>query len=69
MATSGKVKTIIRCPKGTARREVPLAEVQVPDLWHTGQWLKEQGCPKAGEAVLECWGLAHDLLANLRGEV
>ncbi len=28
------VRTIIRAPKGVDRREIPLSEVQVPDLWH-----------------------------------
>ena len=62
-------KTVIRSPGGAGRREVLLSSVLVPDLWHVAQGLKNEGRPKAGDQVLEVWYLAHDLLANLRGEV
>lgn len=63
------MQTIVRAPKGTGRHEIPLSDIQVPDLWHIGWWLKENGKPQAGDAVLECWSLCHDLLANLKGDI
>lgn len=65
----GEKKTIIRSPKGEGRREVDLASVQIPDLWHVAMRLGEEGKPASRTAVLECWHLCHDLLANLRGDV
>lgn len=35
--------TIIRAPKGTKRQEVPVNQVQVPDLWNFHLWLKDIG--------------------------
>jgi hypothetical protein len=28
------IKTIVRCPRGTGRKVVPIEEVEIPDLWH-----------------------------------
>ncbi len=60
---------VIRCPRGTDRREVPLDQIQVPDLWHVARYLEAKHEKRAADAVLECWHLAHDLLLNLKGEV
>lgn len=38
--------------------------MQVPDLWHIGEWLRKNGMESAGDAVIETWHLAHDLLNN-----
>ena len=67
---------IVRAPKGTARKVVPLSEVRVPDLWHLYEALSEQAektsmelrpAYKAQAAMaVECWHLAIDLLENLR---
>lgn len=58
--------TITRAPRGTARRVVPISQIQIPDLWHLAAYLKEKDLPQQSEAVLECWHLCHDLLENLR---
>lgn len=60
------IKTIIKAPKGTKRREVDIDKIQVPDLWHIGRYLIEHDNEKAGEQVLECWHLAHDLITNIQ---
>jgi len=72
------MKTIIRAPRGTARQEVPIDEVRVPDLWHIAMWLKDNegdisihnhlSGQSYSDAVLECWHLCNDLLLNLRGD-
>lgn len=62
------VNTIIRAPRGTRRQEVPIEQVTVPDLWHLAEHLEAEGKHSTAVMVLECWHLAHDLLANLRGE-
>ena len=63
---------VILAARGQARREVELSEVRVPDLWHIatdfGSGTKESTLTptQKREVVLECWHLAHDLLANLQ---
>ena len=70
------LKTIVRAPKGEGRTEVPLEDVQVPDMWHLAMWLKSPSRAQTldqmsmehwGEMVLETWHLAHDLLLNIKG--
>jgi len=57
------MKTIMRSPGGTARREVAVKDIQIPDLWHIAKSVDDEGRKSAAEAVLECWHLCHDLLA------
>lgn len=57
---------ITRYPNGTAREQVELDEIQVPDLWHLAQDLRAKGLVALSNQVLDVWGLAHDLLWNLR---
>lgn len=58
--------TVTRAPNGSARREVPLDSIQVPDLWHVAERLQETGDTRGAELVREAWHLAHDLLRELR---
>jgi len=62
---------IIRSMDGTARREVELSDIKVPDMWHLYIRLREDkrldnGLRAAAEDVLETWHIAHDLLKNLK---
>jgi hypothetical protein len=62
---------IVRAPKGTDRKVIPLSEVQVPDLWHIYEALGDReddiwGTDVWAKQLLECWHLAIDLLQNLR---
>ena len=34
-------KTIILNPKGSGRREVLLADLTIPDLWHLAMWISD----------------------------
>jgi len=55
--------------KGEGRREIPLSQVEVPDVWHVAQHLMGSDDPKlqsAGEMVREVQRLAYDLLSQLR---
>lgn len=54
--------TLIRAPKGSARREVDLDSVEIPDLWHVAIKLNTE----EAEMILECWHLCHDLLAHAK---
>lgn len=36
-----KAQTIIRSPRGSARREVPIGQIKVPDLWDLARQLRE----------------------------
>ena len=57
--------TVILSPGGTAREEVKLSDIHIPDLWHLGQGLIKDGRKRSGENVLTVWHLAHDLKRNL----
>lgn len=58
-------KTLVRSPRGMERREVPLDEVVVPDLWHI---INDRAIPaRRREEIRECWRLCHDLLEHARG--
>jgi len=62
---------IVRSPGGMTRRVVKVDEVEVPDLWHICQLLKEKGqkWQKMSDEIMECWSLCHDLLRNIKGEI
>lgn len=53
---------IVRSPNGVHPRTVELSDVQVPDLWHIARSHDQPTC----NVILEAWGLAHDLLWNLK---
>ena len=67
-------KRTVTLKKGApGEHEVPVEQIQVPDLWHIAQDLKKIGKQvyvlvageftwvSAGDYVLDCWHLAHDL--------
>lgn len=71
--------TIIRAPRGQARRVVKVSDIEIPDLWHISGYLDNEAkaCEardprqaevlrKAADDVREVWHLAHDLLENIR---
>jgi len=72
--------TIIRAPRGEARRVVKVSDVEIPDLWHVAAHLdndakddeahnrmtRAAALHKAADDVREVWHLAHDLLENVR---
>ena len=61
--------TITRAKGGTEEREVPVDEIEIPDLWHISLYLDERtGTGNPGPMVRECWHLCHDLLRHIRGE-
>ena len=60
------INTIIRSPKGTARRLVEVDKIQVPDLWHVAEYEREQGNTQWADQILDCWHLAHDLITNIQ---
>lgn len=59
-----EIKQIIRAPGGRNRRIVAIEDVKVPDLWHVAEKIGLE--TPMGKDVLECWHLAHDLLANIK---
>ena len=73
-------KTIIRAKGGTGEHVANLEDIQVPDLWHIAQDLKKDGTMVyvlvngeftwvlAGDYVLDCWHLTHDLVRHIRDE-
>jgi hypothetical protein len=62
MADRNNEPVIVRAPGGTARREVRLSELRVPDLWHLAMRL--EGRDRA--EVLDVWHLCHDLIRHIR---
>ncbi len=65
MATATKTK-ITLAKGGTKERRVSPDKIKIPDLWHVAEYLRENGQPKAADAVLDCWHTASDLLAHVR---
>lgn len=62
------MKTIIRSAKGKSRREINIDDIKVPDLWHIAMYMKKNGLEKDAEEILDTWGLAHDLLKNIKAD-
>ena len=61
------MKDLIRAPRGTGRKVVPLLEIQIPDLWHVAMRLDAQDEKLVSKAVLDVWHLCHDLLEYAKG--
>ena len=66
------METFTRSKGGTAEREEIISQIEVPDLWHLIQDMK-QGTTiskKEGQrivaAIAECWHLAHDMKAHMQ---
>jgi|WetSurSiteA1Bulk_404760.scaffolds.fasta_scaffold00586_23 hypothetical protein len=63
------ITKIIRSPKGTARQEVDLTNIEIPDAYHLAMRLKKEGRVKEGEMVYDLWCLTHDLMGNILADV
>jgi hypothetical protein len=69
-------KTLTRSKGGTAEREVDIASIDIPDLWHIATWLKEQkravdgvtitSLHQQADMILDCWHLSHDMRKMLQ---
>ena len=73
-------KDTVTLAKGASgEREVPIGEIEVPNLWHIAMdlnkkqekvyvlWHGEFTWVLAGDYILECWHLAHDLKRHIEG--
>ena len=56
--------TVTLAKGGTEERTVPISEVVIPDIWHTAMELRETR-PKAADAILEVWHIAHSLRRHI----
>lgn len=45
--------------------EIPVNEVEVPDLWPIAMYLCDQGMHSESKAVLDCWHLCHNMKGKL----
>ena len=68
MEQTKKRPTLTRAKGGSAKHEVALAGVQVPDLWHLYVHLDAIGQKESAAMVLDTWHLCHDLLRQLQEE-
>ena len=71
-------RTITLKRGGSGEVEVPVEQIQVPDLWHIAQFLEKTGeqvyvvkdgeftWVKASDYVLECWNLAHAMRRHIQ---
>ena len=57
---------VILSPRGTARREIDVSQLQVADLWHVAMRVRDTGDEQGSAMILEVWHLAHSLVENLR---
>jgi len=48
-----------------SRSDIPIAEAQIPDLWHIAQ---EQENPAHKAAIMNTWHMAHEMLTLLQAE-
>lgn len=53
---------------GTAEKTVDSKCVDIPDLWHIAERLRESGEIRDADTVLECWHLAHSLLVHINSD-
>jgi hypothetical protein len=63
-----KQVSLVRAPKGTGRKVVPIMEVKVPDMWHLAMALQDEGRKEESEKLLDCWWLCIELLQAMRGD-
>lgn len=53
------------CKGGTKERQVPINELEIPDLWHIAQLSDLRPYSMNGRAIkemlLDCWHIAHSL--------
>ena len=69
MNQTNEAPTVTMARKGDGTREVPLSEIQVPDLYRMAEALmlsddwREQA---QGKAIMDLHRLAHDLLAEIK---
>lgn len=66
-----KIEKMITLSKGgTKERNVPINQVEIPDLWHIAQVIKTSKDFRSGEEtadlILKCWYLAHDLRKHIQ---
>ena len=74
-------KTIVRAKGGSGEHVANLEDIQVPDIWHIAQTLKDPARLKdlsrvgnrelavwSGDEVLKLWHLCHDLVRHIRDE-
>lgn len=54
---------------GTKEKTVKISEVQIPNLWHIAQAIRENGKvqdgPGCAELILECWHIAGALKRHI----
>ena len=69
------MKTFTRSKGGTEEREEIIALIEVPDLWHLIQDMKQGTTISKTEgqrivaAIAECWHLAHDMKAHMQSTI
>lgn len=64
---------IVRSRDGKQRHIVSVNEVDIPDLWHTAERIRDAAAGKASDLteadadlVIETWALCHDLLNHIK---
>jgi hypothetical protein len=64
---------IVRSKQGTKRHIVKVSEVDIPDLWHVAEKIRDAASgegirltPEDAEEVIETWALCHDLLEHIK---
>jgi len=57
---------IIRAENGTHEHKAEVDMIEIPDLWHVAQSMRDNGDTVAADMIEECWHLAHDMRGALR---
>lgn len=62
------ITAINTCAGLDERKDVPLEDIRIPDLWHIATRLREEGETEIADQILYTWHIAHDMLKTLREE-
>lgn len=68
-----RYEQIVRSQGGKQRHIVNVNDVDIPDLWHTAERIRDAAGGEAmelteqdAELVIETWALCHDLLEHIK---
>jgi len=57
------------CKGGTEEVTLPIAQIEIPDLWPIAKTLRKNGRVANGKGcaafILKCWYIAHDLRRHI----
>lgn len=62
------ITAINTCAGLDERKDVPLEDIRIPDLWHIALRFRDEGENEVADQILYTWHIAHDMLNTIKGE-